>query len=93
MFNNNLFEEAVQILKDAGNSEAKCAAIMYRLAGFYIFLDDFDLAKEKLEDALLEDYTLHNDFLENFPTFLLIEWVTELIEKYRFLGEDTSLDS
>ena len=93
MFNNNLFEEAVQILEDAGNSEAKCAAIMYRLAGFYIFLDDFDMAREKLENALLEDYTLHNDFLENFPTFLLIDWVTELIEKYRFLGEDKSLDS
>ncbi len=93
MFNSNLFEEAVQILEDAGNSEARCAAIMYRLAGFYIFLDNFDMARAKLENALLEDYTLHNDFLENFPTFLLIDWVTELIEKYRFLGDDLSLDS
>jgi tetratricopeptide (TPR) repeat protein len=88
MFNNNLFDEAVKILADAENSEAYCAAILYRLAGFYIFLDDFDKAKEKLEIALTEDYNAHTDFLENFPTFLLIDWVIELIEKIKPLSED-----
>jgi tetratricopeptide (TPR) repeat protein len=87
MFNNNLFEEAIKILEDAENSEAYCAAILYRQAGFYIFLDKMDQAKEKLEFALVEDYNGHSDFLENFPTFLLIDWVTELIEKYSYLGD------
>ena len=88
LFNHDLHEEAVEILTDAENSEAYCAAILYRLAGFYIFMDDFDLAKEKLEIALTEDYNSHTDFLENFPAFLLIDWVIELIEKYKPLNED-----
>jgi tetratricopeptide (TPR) repeat protein len=92
MFNNNLFGEAVKILEDAENTEAACAAILYRQAGFYIFLDNFELAKNKLEVALTEDYPSHVDFLENFPTFLLIDWVTELIAKYSYLGgEPTTL--
>jgi len=90
MFNNNRFEDAVNILEDAENSEAACAAILYRLAGFYIFLDNFEQAKEKLEQALEEDYSAHVDFLENFPTFLLIDWVTELIAKYSYLGGPSS---
>jgi tetratricopeptide (TPR) repeat protein len=92
LFNNNLFEEAVQTLEDAENSEARCAAVMYRLAGFYIFLDNYALAGKKLENALSEDYSMHQEFLENFPTFLLIDWVTELIEKYRNQRNDESLD-
>jgi len=90
MFNNNRFEDAVNILEDAENSEAACAASLYRLAGFYIFLDNFEQAKEKLEQALEEDYSAHVDFLENFPTFLLIDWVTELIAKYSYLGGPSS---
>jgi tetratricopeptide (TPR) repeat protein len=86
MFNNNLFEEALKILEDAENSEAVCAAIHYRQAGFYIFVDNFEMAKEKLTAALTEDYQAHDDFLENFPTFLLINWVTDLIAKYSHLG-------
>ena len=82
LFKNNLFEEAVKILEEAENTEAYCAAILFRQAGFYIFMDNFDLAKEKLECALAEDFSAHIDFLENFPTFLLLEWVTELIQKY-----------
>ncbi|MEI6274424.1 MAG: tetratricopeptide repeat protein [Prolixibacteraceae bacterium] len=82
LFKNNLFEEAVKILEEAENTEAYCAAILFRQAGFYIFMDNFDLAKEKLECALAEDFSAHIDFLENFPTFLLLEWVTELIKKY-----------
>ncbi len=88
MFNNNLFENALTILEEAENSEAYCAAILYRQAGFHLFLDNLDLAKEKLENALSEDYNAHIDFLENFPTFLLIDWVTELIEKYKPIGDD-----
>jgi len=76
----------VEILEEAEDSEAACAAILYRLAGFYIFLDNFALAQEKLESALTEDYPAHTDFLENFPTFLLLEWVTKLIAKYSYLG-------
>ncbi len=91
MFNNNLFEEAVKILEDAENTEAACAAILYRQAGFYIFLDNFDLAKNKLEAALTEDYPAHVDFLENFPTFLLLDWVTELIAKYSYLGGESPI--
>jgi hypothetical protein len=49
------------------------------------------MAKEKLELALSEDYNAHTDFLENFPTFLLLDWVTELIEKYGFLGGHSSI--
>ncbi len=90
MFNNNLCAEAVKILEDAENSEAACAAILYRLAGFYIFIDNFDLAKEKLEAALSEDYPSHVDFLENFPNFMLIDWVTELIAKYNYLGGESA---
>jgi tetratricopeptide (TPR) repeat protein len=90
MFNNNLFADAVKILEDAENSEAACAAILYRLAGFYIFMDNFEPAKEKLEAALSEDYPSHVDFLENFPNFLLIDWVTELIKKYSYLGGESS---
>jgi tetratricopeptide (TPR) repeat protein len=86
LFNNNLFAEAVKILEEAENTEAACAAILYRQAGFQIFLDNFDLAKEKLEAALMEDFSAHVDFLENFPTFLLLDWVTELIAKYSYLG-------
>ncbi len=82
LFNNNLFEDAVKILEDSEDSEAYCAAIMYRQAGFYIFVENFDLAKEKLGMALTEDYGAHVDFLENFPTFQLLDWVNELIEKY-----------
>ena len=82
MFNNNLYKEAVKILEDAEDSEAYCAAILYRQAGFYLFLENFDLAKEKLECALAEDYSAHVDFLENFPTFRLLDWITDLIEKY-----------
>ena len=83
LFNNDLFEEAVNILEEAENSEASCAAILYRQAGFYIFLDKFEIASEKLQIALTEDFGAHTDFLENFPTFLLIDWVTDLIAKCR----------
>ena len=86
MFQNNKFKEAVGILEEAEVSEAACAAIQYRLAGFYIFLDNFELAQLKLETALTDDYPAHTDFLENFPTFLLLEWVTKLIAKYSYLG-------
>ena len=86
MFNNNLFDDALKILEEAEASEAACAAISYRQAGFYIFLDNFELAKAKLESALTEDYPGHIDFLENFPTFLMIGWVTEMIAKYSYLG-------
>ena len=88
MFNNNLFADAVKILEDAENSEAYCAAILYRQAGFQIMLDHIEQASEKLECALMEDYGAHEEFLENFPTFLLMNWVTELIEKYKPLDED-----
>jgi tetratricopeptide (TPR) repeat protein len=88
MFQNNLFEDAVKILEEAENSEAYCAAILYRQAGFYIFMDDFDNAREKLECALVEDYSVHVDFLENFPTFLVMDWVTELIQKYNIPKEE-----
>lgn len=81
LFNNNLIEEATEILEEAVNSEAYCAAILYRQAGFYIFLENFELAKEKLEAALQEDYNGHVDFLENFPAFRLIDWVTQLIDQ------------
>jgi len=85
LFNNSLFVDALKVLEEAENSEAYCAAIIYRQAGFYIFQENFELAKAKLELALTEDYDAHIDFLENFPTFLLLDWVTELIEKYSFL--------
>ena len=88
LFNHNLFDEAVQILEDAEESEAYCAAILYRQAGFYIFLDNLELAKEKLENALSEDWIAHHDFLENFPTFMLMDWVIELIDKYKPLEDD-----
>jgi tetratricopeptide (TPR) repeat protein len=88
MFNNNLFADAVKILEDAENSEAYCAAILYRLAGFHIMLENFDLAGEKLEIALTEDWGAHEDFLDNFPSFLLLDWVIKLIEKYKPLNED-----
>src|SRR5665647_520316 len=88
MFNNNLFADAVKILEDAENSEAYCAAIIYRQAGFHIMLDNIDLAREKLECALMEDYGAHEEFLDNFPAFLLMNWVTELIERYRPIDED-----
>jgi hypothetical protein len=88
MFNNNLFADAVKILEDAENSEAYCAAIIYRQAGFHIMLDNTDLAREKLEYALMEDYGAHEEFLDNFPAFLLMNWVTELIERYRPIDED-----
>jgi tetratricopeptide (TPR) repeat protein len=88
LFNHNLFDEAVKILEEAENSEASCAAILYRQAGFYIFMDDFDAAREKLESALAEDFNAHIDFLENFPTFLVIDWVTELIQKYNIPEEE-----
>jgi tetratricopeptide (TPR) repeat protein len=91
LFNSNMFPEAVKTLEDAENSEAYSAAILYRQAGFYIFLENFEMAKEKLELALSEDYNAHTDFLENFPTFLLLDWVTELIEKYGFLGGHSSI--
>ena len=83
MFNHNLFDESLKILEEAENSEAACAAILYRQAGFYIFMDNFDAAREKLECALAEDFFAHIDFLENFPTFLLMDWVTELIQSHR----------
>ncbi len=89
MFNQDLFEEAIKILEEAENSEAYCAAILYRQAGFYIFMDNFDAAREKLECALTEDFGAHIDFLENFPTFLLMDWVTELIQKYNIPGEES----
>ena len=82
MFNNNLYKEAVKILEDAEDSEAYCAAILYRQAGFYLIMENFDLAKEKLECALAEDYSAHADFLENFPTCHSLDWVNELIEKH-----------
>ncbi len=88
MFNNNQFANALQILEDAENSEAYCAAILYRQAGFYLFMDNLELAKDKLRSALTEDYYAHVDFLENFPTFLLIDWVTDMIEKYKPASED-----
>ncbi len=88
MFNNNLFEAAVKILEDAENSEAYCAAILYRQAGFHIFLDNLDLAREKLGNALEEDFSAHIDFLENFPTFLLMDWVTELIQTYKPIDKE-----
>ena len=88
MFNNNQFANALQILEDAENSEAYCAAILYRQAGFYLFMDNIELAKQKLQSALSEDYSAHMDFLENFPTSLLIDWVTEMIEKFKPVSED-----
>jgi tetratricopeptide (TPR) repeat protein len=91
MFNNNEYEEAIKILEEAESSEAACAAIHYRQAGFYIFLDNFELAKEKLTLALTEDYAAHIDFMENFPTFLLIDWVTALIAKYSYLGGESTI--
>lgn len=89
LFNSNFFEDAVKVLEEAEESEAVCAAILYRLAGFHILLENFDLAEQKLESALEADFPQHEDFLENFPSFLLIGWVRELIEKHRFLRNDS----
>jgi hypothetical protein len=60
---------------------------MYRQAGFYIFVENFDLAKEKLGMALSEDFNAHTEFLENFPTFHLLDWVNELIEEFNPTNE------
>lgn len=73
----------MKILGDAENSEAYCAAIFYRQAGFYALLEDLEHAKEKLEVALSEDFEAHIDFIENFPALEHSDWVNELIEKCR----------
>ncbi|MEI7421250.1 MAG: tetratricopeptide repeat protein [Prolixibacteraceae bacterium] len=83
LFNHNDFEETFKILSEAENSEAYCAAIFYRQAGFYALQENFELAKEKLEIALSEDFEAHIEFLENFPAFEHSVWVNELIEKCR----------
>ena len=88
MFSNDKFADALKILEDAENSEAYCAAILYRQAGYLILRQKDDLACEKLESALVEDYKGHEDFLEYFPSFLLIDWVIKLIEKFKPLNED-----
>lgn len=91
MFNQNLFDDAVRILEEASRSEAAGAAILYREAGFHILLDNIEIAREKLEHALDLDFPAHVDFLENFPTFLLLDWVTELIARYSNNDQDADL--
>ena len=73
---------AVITMTEATESEAACPAINYRLAGYLIANHRQELAVPVLEQALSEDFNMHHDFMESFPSCRKIKWIKEMIDEF-----------
>lgn len=79
------YKKAISVLIEASELHGDSYEIQYRLAGLYFILDNSNVARYHLNNALLSNFEQHK-LLENiFPDFYTSELVQTLIDKHKSL--------
>jgi tetratricopeptide (TPR) repeat protein len=73
---------AIQTLIEADKIRGDCAPIHYKLSGYLLEDNEEQLAKFYLKKALSENYVLHYDLLNEFPSLKSKAWARRLINKF-----------
>jgi tetratricopeptide (TPR) repeat protein len=85
-YNYNQIGLAIQTLFQADKSIVENAMVFYRLSGYLIENGEVSLARVYLKKALTLNFSMHSDFLLDFPNLKSKRWIRKLIKEFAVIN-------